>query len=118
MALLEAEIARVQGDIGEAVAHLERAVEREDALNYDEPPPWGPATRRYLGAALLEAGEPERAEKVYRQDLEAFPENGWSLYGLLESLRAQGHSEQARAVQERFERAWEHADIVLTSSRM
>ena len=115
--ILDADLARAEDRTETALDHLRRAVELEDTLNYDEPPPWGPATRRYLGDALLEAGRLDEAERVYRQDLEAFPENGWSLYGLLECLRRKGESEAAREVGERFERAWRHADVPLTASR-
>jgi hypothetical protein len=117
-ALLEGEIARARGNSQRAVAHFKRAVELEDKLNYDEPPPWGPATRRFLGAALLEAGKPARAEEAYRADLANFPDNGWSLYGLLQSLRAQGESEAALEVEAEFQATWKHADTVLSSSRM
>jgi hypothetical protein len=44
-------------------------------------------------------------------------ENGWSLYGLVESLRAQGKVEEAEAVEARLENAWEHADVTPVSSR-
>lgn len=116
--LLAAEIAGAEGDLESSMSQLRRAVEIEDSLAYDEPPPWGPAIRRYLGAALLEAGRPEEAEAVYRQDLANFPENGWSLYGLLQSLREQGRTKDARDVESRFLQAWRHADLALTASRM
>jgi hypothetical protein len=45
------------------------------------------------------------------------PANGWSLYGLLASLRAQGKIEEANAVQKRFRDAWRLADVTLTASR-
>lgn len=116
--LLRAEIAGARGETEAQIAALRRAVELEDALNYDEPPPWGPATRRYLGAALLRAGRPEAAEQAYREDLENFPENGWALFGLLESLRAQGRSADAKEVEDRFQEAWKHAGVTLTASRL
>ncbi|KPV41949.1 hypothetical protein AN478_00095 [Thiohalorhabdus denitrificans] len=114
---LTGELAAAAEDYEAAIASLEQAVEREDALNYDEPPTWHYPTRQSLGAVLLEAGRVERAEAVYRADLARFPENGWSLFGLLESLRRQGELEEARAVQRRFRQAWRHADVVLTGSR-
>ena len=67
---------------------------------------------------LLEAGRPADAEAVYREDLKRFRENGWSLFGLRESLRAQHRGHEAADVQRRFERAWTRADIMLTSSRI
>ena len=114
---LSGELAAAQGRSEAAIEALEEAVAREDALNYDEPPTWHYPTRQSLGAVLLQAGRPERAEAIYRADLARFPENGWSLYGLLEALRRQGDVEAARDVERRFREAWRHADVTLTSSR-
>ena len=115
---LAGEVAAAQGDYDAAVAALEEAVRREDALIYDEPPPWALPSRHALGAVLLEAGRPADAEQVYRADLEVYPENGWALFGLAESLRAQGKTQEAVAVDRRFEAAWKHADVALTASRI
>ena len=114
---LAGEIQAAAGDFGKAIASLERAVEREDALNYDEPPSWHFPTRQALGAVLLQAGEPQQAETVYREDLVQFPDNGWSLFGLLQALRRQGETEEADEVQRRLREAWRHADVTLTASR-
>jgi len=114
---LAGELAAARGDYPAALRSLERAVVREDALNYDEPPTWHYPVRQSLGAVLLEAGRPQRAEAVYREDLARFPENGWSLYGLLEALRRQGKMTEAQRVQRRFREAWRHADVTLTASR-
>jgi hypothetical protein len=54
---------------------------------------------------------------MYRQDLKRNPANGWSLYGLLASLREQGKTEEANAVEKRFREAWRLADVTLTASR-
>jgi hypothetical protein len=56
------------------------------------------------------------AERVYREDLRRNPENGWSLYGLAQALKAQGKGAAAKAVTARFQRAWQHADVELTAS--
>jgi hypothetical protein len=69
--------------------------------------------RQRLGAILLAAGRPIRAEKVYREDLLRRPENGWSLHGLARSLRAQNRAKAAAQVEGRFEKAWKTADIKL-----
>ena len=45
------------------------------------PPLWYYPLRHSLGRALLEAGNPQEAERVYREDLLRFPDNGWSLFG-------------------------------------
>ena len=67
-----------------AVAHLERTVEREDAMHYNEPADWLYPVRHSLGAVLLASGQAAKAAVVYREDLRRNPENGWSLYGLMQ----------------------------------
>ena len=64
---------------------------------------------------LLESGKALEAGAVYRHDLKEHPDNGWSLFGLVESLRAQG-SPQADQVRQQFEKAWSHADVKIRSS--
>lgn len=115
--MLAGEIALRTGDAQTAVAHFQAATDIEDALLYEEPPLWYYPARHSLGRALLEAGRPAEAERAYRQDLDKFPENGWSLFGLAESLEAQGEVEDAREVRSRFTRAWADADVSLVASR-
>jgi tetratricopeptide (TPR) repeat protein len=74
--------------------------------------------RQSLGAVLLDAGRPAEAEAIYWQDLEQNRENGWSLFGLMQSLRAQGDVEKAAVIEERFKAAWKRADVQLTASRI
>lgn len=115
--VLSAEIAAKQGRTDEAIRRLRAAVAIEDGLVYMEPPYWHMPVRHLLGAQLLQAGRPAEAERVYREDLERFPENGWSLFGLMKSLEAQGKKRQAAQVKQRFDAAWAYADVVLTASR-
>jgi tetratricopeptide (TPR) repeat protein len=115
--LLQGEIAREARTYDAAVRHLRAAVELQDALPYMEPPYWFYPVRQSLGVALLEAGHYTEAEAIYREDLDYFAENGWSLHGLAQSLRAQGRMEEANNVQRRFERAWTHADVQLARGR-
>ena len=114
--VLTGEIAVKQGNYEQAIAHLQRAVALEDALNYDEPADWATPARQYLGVALLENQDFAAAEQVYREDLAIYPNNGWSLFGLQQSLQAQGKSSEAREVQQQLESAWQYADIQLTAS--
>jgi tetratricopeptide (TPR) repeat protein len=116
-AVLAGESAARRGDADTAVRELERAVVLEDALPYMEPPAWYYPVRQSLGAALLAAGRADEAEAVYREDLRRNPENGWSLFGLAASLRADGDGREAAAVDRRFRGAWTHADVKLTASR-
>ncbi|WP_376696789.1 tetratricopeptide repeat protein [Wenzhouxiangella sp. EGI_FJ10305] len=115
--VLAAELAHAGGDLESALAALEAARDIEDDLPYDEPPGWHAPVRHTLGAVLLEAGRPEEAEAAYRAELRRNPENGWSLYGLAEALRAQGKETEAEEVTARFEKAWAQADVTLASSR-
>jgi len=115
--VLAGEIAARAGDPDSAVKHLAEAVRLQDAHWFTEPPPWYFPVRQALGTALLQAGRATEAEAVYREDLRRNPENGWSLFGLGQSLRAQGKGAEATAVDARFRRAWARADVTLTSSR-
>ncbi|MFN7021436.1 MAG: tetratricopeptide repeat protein [Phycisphaerales bacterium] len=114
--MLEGEIALAEGKLDEAVSALERGVAVEDELRYMEPPDWLHPVRHPLGAVLLRAGRYDEAEAVYREDLRRWPENGWSLFGLAEALRAQGNSEEAEAVDRRFKATWRWADTEINAS--
>ncbi len=113
--MLESEILVAEGKVDEGIAGLRAAVQLEDALRYDEPPGWMIPLRHSLGASLMKAGSFAEAEEVFREDLKRLPENGWSLYGLTESLRAQKKPE-AVAVRARFRKAWAKADLKINSS--
>jgi tetratricopeptide (TPR) repeat protein len=112
------ELAAKRKDWDRATLHLDRAIRYEDALIYQEPPDWYEPVRRSLGAVLLEAGRPEEAEAVFWEDLKKNPETGWSLYGVVQSLEAQGKKAEAARVRERFEKAWKGADVELMASRI
>jgi len=114
---LDAEIGAVQGDGTHAVILLESAVARQDALVYMEPPPWYFPVRQALGAVLLDQGRAQKAEQVYRKDLEQYPKNGWSLYGLARSLEAQGKRDQAKWADQGHLNAFAQADVELRASR-
>lgn len=115
---LDGQIALKKGESDKAIGHLTEAVKLEDQLPYMEPPFAYFPMRHGLGAALLAANRPADAEQVYREDLRRNPNNGWSLFGLAQSLRAQSKSDAADEVQRRFEAAWVRADVKLTSSRL
>jgi tetratricopeptide (TPR) repeat protein len=115
--VLVGRMAEAAGRTDEAILHLERAVKLEDGLRYSEPPAWYQPGRQLLGQALLEAGRTADAERVYREDLVLYPENGWSLFGLSRALTAAGKADEATAVEERLARAWARADVRLTASR-
>jgi len=109
-------LARAAKDHDAAIAALNAAVTIEDTLPYDEPPAWHWPSRQALGAVLLEAKKLAEAEKAYRDELQRNPENGWSLHGLAQALKAQGKKADAQEATERFTRAWSNADIDLSKT--
>jgi cytochrome c-type biogenesis protein CcmH/NrfG len=73
--------------------------------------------RHSLGATLMQNGRYAEAEQVYREDLKRLPDNGWSLFGLTSSLRAQKKdSNEAAAMHAKFQKLWARADTKITSS--
>ena len=111
------EIAARRGGLEESIAHFREAMKIEDDQLYTEPPDWYYPIRHSLAAVLLRAGRAVEAERLYREDLKRFPENGWSLFGLAQALRAQGKTSEAADVDTRFAHAWAGADVTLTASR-
>jgi tetratricopeptide (TPR) repeat protein len=115
-ALLAGEMAYRAGDAATAVLAFEEAVAMQDSLPYTEPPFWYYPTRQSLGAALLASDRVAEAQAVFERDLEQYPMNGWSMFGLAEALRRQGDDAGAGKVAARFETVWQFADVELTSS--
>lgn len=114
--LLAGEILARRGEIDQAVEKLREAVRLEDELRYDEAPDWLQPVRHALGAVLVRAGRYTEAEKVYREDLARLPENGWSLHGLAQCLRARKAEAEADSVEARFREAWARADVKIQTS--
>ena len=111
--LLSGKIALAKQDYANAVRLLEDGVKIEDGLAYDEPPAWFIPVRETLGGTLMLQGNHAEAEKVFRADLEKNPHSGRSLFGLAESLKAQGKTDEAQAARKEFEAAWKNADTQL-----
>jgi tetratricopeptide (TPR) repeat protein len=111
------EIALRTSRLAEAEQHFRTAMTLEDGMIYIEPPDWYYPIRHSLGVVLLRQNKPAAAEQLYREDLKRFPENGWSLFGLAQSLRAQRKNAEAAQVEARFKRSWASADLKLTASR-
>ena len=114
--VLAAEIAAKRGSTEAAVSYFTQAAEMEDELAYVEPPSSPIPVRQQYGSFLMANGRASDAEAVYRADLVHYPENGWSLYGLAASLRAQGKLAEADSVDTRFKRAWTLSDVTLSAS--
>ena len=82
-------------------------------------------TRHALGALLVEQGQIEEAEAVYRADLGLdgtlsracqHPDNVWSLHGLHECLSRLGRKAEAEIVAQRLHLASARADVPIRAS--
>ena len=105
--------AHLESTPARAVPKWKQAVAIQDKLVYDEPPAWYYPVRESLGGALLASGDAAGAEVVFREGLKRSPNNGRMLFGLLESLKAQKKTEDARWVERQFDSVWKGADIQL-----
>ena len=115
---LDGEIKEAEGDLDGAIAAYEAAVELEDTFRYIEPPEWAQPMRHYLGAVLLKADRAKDAEAVYRRDLSWNQNNGWSLFGLSQSLEDQGRTAEAKEALKKYQTVWRGADVMLARSRL
>jgi len=122
------------GEFEVAWRELQKAIERDDGLAYDEPWGWMQPARHAYGALLLEQGELERAEAVYSADLgigrfkemlpraRRHPRNVWALHGYMECLRRLGRDgdgnegEGEDAVKDMLRGAMERADVEIKGS--
>jgi Flp pilus assembly protein TadD len=97
----------------EAAIHWQSAADLQDHLIYDEPPGWYYPVRESQGAYLLQAGKSTEATRVFREGVRRSPRNGRMLFGLLESLKAQGKRDEAESVRRELDAAWAGADVQL-----
>jgi tetratricopeptide (TPR) repeat protein len=111
---LSAKIAEAKKQNKTAIQFLEEATKIEDSLAYDEPPAWYLPSREALGGVLLRDGQWVLAEQAFRADLKKNKLNGRSLFGLMEALKAQKKTREARLVGRQYAVAWRNADTKLT----
>jgi tetratricopeptide (TPR) repeat protein len=123
--MLNGELEYRKGDFDAAFAHLRRAVELDDNLEYSEPWPWMHPPRHALGALLLEQGRAAEAEAVYRADLGLdnsiyrscqHPDNVWALHGLTECLDRSGNAAEHALIRQRLDLALAATDVEIRAS--
>lgn len=114
--IVAGELAMLQGNPDNAAEHLKKAVALESKLTYTEPSAWHIPPRQNLGDVLYRSGKFKAAESVFREDLKVLRNNGWSLMGLYQSLRAQGKDSEAANIKSEFDRVWRYADITIDAS--
>ena len=119
------EIAFKAGRRAEGLDHLRQAVARDDGLMYEEPWSWPQPARHALGALLMEAGNYDEAESVYRADHgldgklprpSQHPRNVWALHGLHECLVRRGETVERPHVRLLLDQAVARADIPIRAS--
>jgi len=116
--VLEGEILCASGNMDQGITLLKEAVTIEDQLNYDEPPDWFFSVRHIVGAELMQAGKNEEAIKVYLDDLDRFPKNGWALSGLKQAYLDAGQATMASEIDIQLKDAWAYADVKLSGSKV
>ena len=109
-------ISMYQKDYLSAINNFEKAVLLQDNLPYTEPPFWYYPTRQTLGHVLLQSEKPFEAIKIFKEDLEDYPKNGWSYYGLYKAYDEIGDSFNSEKSLNMFENLWEESDIKVSSS--
>jgi len=123
--MLNGEIEYRKNNFKTAFEYLNKAIRNEDTLPYDEPWGWMQPARHALGALLLEQGEIERAEAVYKADLgfddsliraRRHPNNVWSLHGLAECLKRQDKQIELGLISQSLDLAMGRADIPIKAS--
>ena len=71
-----------------------------------------------VGGFLLRNRRYTEAEKVFRDDSERSKHSGRSLFGLIESVKAQKKTDAAAAVEKEFSTAWKNADTKLSVAEL
>ena len=99
-------IAQAEGKHEKAVEAFSAAVEIQSELPYMEPPYWYYPVNQSLGAALLQSGRPEEAERAFKAALFEAPNNGWALYGLIETYKTMGDARAVAETTRLFKAAW------------
>jgi tetratricopeptide (TPR) repeat protein len=116
--VVEGRVAQARGDRAAAIAAFARAATIQDRLPYMEPPYWYYPVRQSLAAALLQAGELDKAEEQFFLALRRAPNSGWATFGLAEIARARGDAEEARRLDGDLAKMWIGDRALLTLSAL
>jgi tetratricopeptide (TPR) repeat protein len=113
--LLTGTIALKEKRMSDAIAAFTKAVTTEENMVYDEPRDWLLNPKHYLGNAYIKAGRYNDAIKILQKDLLNNNENGWALFGIWQALTAEKKNAEADKVLLRFRKAFDKADVKLSS---
>jgi tetratricopeptide (TPR) repeat protein len=107
---LRGNLRAAQGRFDDAIELLKKAVEKEAAVGYTEPPQYGRPELEALGFAYIRAGKYEDAREAFQRELKLRPNSGHDLYGIAQSYEAEGKREAASKAYAEFLEAWKSAD--------
>jgi tetratricopeptide (TPR) repeat protein len=114
LALGQIELSKMNLDA--SIMHFKMAVAVQDELPYREPEFWYYPTRQSLGHALLLNNDFEEAINVFKKDLENYPRNGWSYFGLYKAYKSIGKTKLANDALLMHQDIWRMSDVELQSS--
>jgi tetratricopeptide (TPR) repeat protein len=103
----------------DALTSLQKAVDQESKLTYDEPPQWFPTARESLGGAHLVLGNYAQATKAFAEELKLHPGSGRALYGNMRALqRLPDKQKEAAEARIAFCDAWKNADYMMNDQNL
>ncbi|KCZ99417.1 hypothetical protein HPO_05757 [Hyphomonas polymorpha PS728] len=102
---IEARAAARSGDFKKAIGIMEAVADMQDTLPYSEPPLWYYPARQTLAALLLQDGQLDRAERMFRRTLLDSPNNAQALYGLWQTYKAMGDTRSANYTKALYRKA-------------
>ena len=76
------------------------------------------SVRHNLGAVQIEAQKYEEAIKIYQEDLEHLPRNGWALQGMKLAYNKLGAKNKVAELDHSLTDIWATADTEINSSRI
>jgi tetratricopeptide (TPR) repeat protein len=107
---LRGNLRSAQGKSEEAIALLEKAVDKEKDVGYGEPPQYGRPELESLGFAYIRAGKWAEARKAFQGEMITRPSSGHALYGIAQSYELAGDKVGAARAYSEFLTAWKNAD--------
>jgi tetratricopeptide (TPR) repeat protein len=107
---LRATVMSLQGKGAEALDLFHKALDKEKALGYSEPPHLYRPEQESLGEAYLKTQEWEKARNAFAQALEQRPKSGHALYGIARSYVLAGDVPKAAQAYQEFLASWQNAD--------
>lgn len=111
--VLNASLARAQNAIPQSIDYLKQAIDMQDRLNYEEPPPWYDSIRGAYGATLIKEQRWTEATENFKQALTKLKRNGRLLFGLFLSLKGEQKKTDAFWVEREMTQALRSASAPL-----